>query len=205
MEHKANNRLFVVAGGAVVALGLLLGVGWFVAPFFAGEPERGRPPVERPRAQARQAKAGRPALGGGPVVYPSDEAAPAAGASAARRGGRRPAGREDRAEALGARVDQYAEAQGWEPALTEQVRGVVLQTLESARETLSEARQAKDRELARSGMQQVREEQERQLTELLGPEATESFVREANLGQFFPRVAERRGGKAGAGGRRGLE
>jgi hypothetical protein len=211
METNPPSRVPLYLGGAVLAVVLVLGGAWFVAPFLAGEPE---PPTvvrpqQAPKATGRTAKAGRPAMGGGPVVYQGDEgggggaSAPrgkAAGAKAGARGGQR----EERTAAFNTHLDDYARQKGWDQGTTDEVRTVILSTVQDARTALAEARQAKDRDLARQSLQTVREKQEAALNDILGPEESKAFVTGMEFGQYFPRVAER-SGKAGGGGRGGRQ
>jgi hypothetical protein len=197
---EPNNNRLLVGVGVVAAVVLVLGGAWFVAPFLAGEPEPPKVVQTAPAASGKPARAARPQLGGGPVMYASEEGGAPAPRGKAGGGGRsaRQAGREEKVAEFNTRLDEYAQAKGWDAQTTDGVRNVVMETVKGAHEAIAEARQAKDRELARAGLKQLRDEQSAALNALLGPEESAAFVQEMDFGQYFPRVAERRGGRSGA-------
>jgi hypothetical protein len=202
MENSPN-RVVLMVGGAVAVVVVLVGGWWFAAPFLqADEPVARSAPAQPARQpQQRQGRQGRskPQMGAGPAVYAEEGGA--ARAAAAKDPAAKAEARSARAAAFNAKLDEYAAEKGWDAQTTEDVRTVVLSTVDGVRESLGEARQSKSREAARASLQQLRVEQQEALVGLLGAEGSREFATAMNLAQYFPRANG--GGRAKAGGAAG--
>jgi len=94
--------------------------------------------------------------------------------------------REERLIDVNARLDTYAETEGWDPAMTDDVRNLLIDTADHITQVLAQVdRREVEWDAVKSDLWTYREQQAQRVRRALGPNDFDHFVESMDFARFF--------------------